>query len=114
MDIITLKQERLQTISVTLGEQNITLRLYQMPSNMYIDILKDNVAIALGVPCLPFTRLIRYNYTDFEGDLVFIDYTAKTGAIDEVKLPGRVIETSLPNYSQLGDKYALYYISPSD
>jgi len=106
MEIITLEKEKIQTISVILGMQNCTLRLYQMPSMMYIDVIKDGQVVVLGVPCLSFTKIIRYSYLNFAGDLFFVDYNS-TGGIDG-------IETNLPNYTDLGTRYDLYYLSQED
>lgn len=56
MEVITLKQEKSQIIGVSLNDQDCTLRLFQMPSGMYIDVFKNSKAIVLGVPCIPLLK----------------------------------------------------------
>lgn len=114
MEIITLKQEPIQTVNVTLYQQDVSIKLYQMPSMMYIDVTSDGKVLVLGIPCASFTKLIRYSYLGFQGDLFFVDYDSTAKPIETVMLNGVEINTEAPNFSQLGTRFDLYYFSPDD
>lgn len=114
MEIITLTQEAVQTTNVTLNQQDCTIKLYQMPSMLYIDLMANNNVIMLGIPCSSFTKLVRYGYLGFQGDLFFVDYDVGSQPIEPILLAGRPINTSSPNFAQLGTRFELWYVSPEE
>lgn len=87
-----------QTITVTLADQPCRMRLVQRESGMYIDLYKNEVAVALGVPCLYATKIVRYAYLGFVGDLVFLDIEGQSD----------------PSYDGLGGRFRFYYMEAGD
>lgn len=87
-----------QTLKCVLGGQYCTIRLMTTPVGMLIDVLVNESPIVHGVICHDRNRLIRYPYLGFVGDLVFFDTQG----------------SQAPEYSGLGSRYQLLYLSPGD
>ncbi|WP_205954260.1 phage baseplate plug family protein [Pantoea stewartii] len=98
MQIITLQPIKAQELTVRLGDQNVTLRIYQRTTGLYVDIGLGDLWIAQGVICINGNRLVRYSYLGFKGDLFFAD------------LKG----SSDPTYDGLGDRYVLFYATADE
>jgi len=96
--VIPLAATPNQTLKCVLGGQYCTIRLMTTSAGLLIDILVDEAPVVQGVLCLDQNRLIRYPYLGFVGDLVFVD---TQGSQD-------------PEYSGLGSRYQLLYLSPGD
>lgn len=96
--VIPLSATPNQTLKCVLGGQYCTIRLMTTSAGLLIDVLVDESPIVQGVLCQDNNRLIRYAYLGFVGDLVFVD---TQGSHD-------------PEYSGLGSRYQLLYLSPGD
>lgn len=95
---ITLKPIPAQQLSVTLGEQDCSIRLYQHSTGLYMDLSVSGDVIMAGVLCLNGNKLVRYQHLNFRGELFFADLL---GSLD-------------PEYSGLGDRFKLYYLSEDE
>ncbi|WP_147196054.1 hypothetical protein [Pantoea sp. CCBC3-3-1] len=98
MQTITLQPLKAQEVSVTLEGQSVTLRINQRSTGLYIDIGLADKWIAQGVLCQNCSRLIRYPYLKFQGELFFAD----TKGSDD------------PDYSGLGTRFLLFYASADE
>lgn len=90
---ISLKQQKEQQFSVSLGGQQCVIKLEQRESGLYLSLTADNKVIVQNVICLNSVYLIRYQYLGFIGDLFFYDTQG----------------TDNPNYSELSTRFLLYY-----
>ena len=88
-----------QRINTTLGEQNVTLNVYQKSTGLYLDILVDQTRIVSGALCRNAVLIKRYAYLGFVGDLAFLDVTGKNED---------------PVYPGLGTQFALLYFDAAD
>lgn len=98
MQTITLQAIKAQEMQVRLGDQSVTLRIYQRSTGLFIDIGIDDLWIAQGVACLNGNRLVRYPYLGFSGELFFAD---TKGSED-------------PVYDGLGDRFLLFYATAEE
>lgn len=98
MQTISLKPVKAQEVSVNLSRQDVTLRIVQRATGLFIDIGVDNIWIAQSVPCLNCNKLVRYSYLKFSGELFFAD---TKGDFD-------------PHYEGLGDRYKLFYATAEE
>jgi hypothetical protein len=85
-----------QSLQVSLGGQNCTLRVYQKRTGLYVDIYVNNAPLAYGVRAFNMNKLVRNGYLGFVGDLYFYD---TKGAAE-------------PRYSLLGTRFVLLYGAP--
>lgn len=98
MQTITLQPIKAQELTVKLGDQSVTLRIFQRSTGLYIDIGVGEVWIAQGVLCLNGNRLVRYSYLGFQGELFFAD----TKGSEE------------PFYDDLGSRFLLFYATEEE
>lgn len=98
MQEISLQPAKGQDVRVTLGSQSCRVRLHQRSTGFYIDLWKDDSPLMQGVLCLNCTRLVRYPYLGFSGDLVFVD----------------TLGTDNPTWDGIGARYKLYYLAAED
>lgn len=98
MQLITLQPSKSQIVNVILNSQNCKLKIHQRSTSLYMDIYINDRAVALGVLCLNCNFIVRYKYLGFSGDLVFVD----------------TLGSSNPEWSGIGERYKLYYLSPED
>lgn len=91
---ISLTPGKAQAVRVTLADQDCIIRLVQRDSGLYMDLTANNITVLTGVPCLYATRIVRYSYLSFKGDLFFLD---KEGSNDPVG-------------DGLGIRFNLYYV----
>lgn len=98
MQTITLQPLKAQEVTVTLGGQNVTLRIVQRTTGLYIDIGLEDLWIAQGVACLNCNRLVRYSHLGFSGELFFAD----TRGSDD------------PEYAELGSRFLLFYATAEE
>ncbi|MFC6121718.1 phage baseplate plug protein [Citrobacter bitternis] len=98
MMTVGLQAVKSQTLLVTLGGQQCTIRLIQRESFLYMDLSVNNTPVFQGVPCLYGNKMVRYAYLGFKGDLVFIDSQGEND----------------PAYDGLGGRYTLYYIEENE
>ncbi len=95
---VSLSPEKSQQFTVELGGQSCMIRLFQMNSAMYFDLSVEGGIKLQGVPCLNNTKLVRYPYLRFKGELFFSDLV---GGDD-------------PHWSELGVRFKLFYLSSED
>lgn len=98
MQIIPLQAVPSQKISVTLANQVCQLNVYQKSTGLFMDVYVNNVLIIGGVICQNLNKIVRSIYLGFIGDFTFID---NEGLSD-------------PEYTNLGDRYSLAYLSPEE
>ncbi len=98
MQNISLKPVKAQEVSVSLSGQDVTLRIVQRATGLFIDIGVDSRWIAQSVPCLNCNKLVRYSYLKFSGELFFAD---TIGDLD-------------PQYDGLGGRFKLFYATSEE
>lgn len=98
MQNISLKPLKAQEVSVNLGGQNVTLRIVQRNTGLFMDVGLDDRWIAQGVLCLNCNKIVRYSYLGFIGELFFAD---TKGGED-------------PVYDELGTRYKLFYATADE
>lgn len=98
MKIIPLQSVPSQTVSVVLDGQSCRVNVYQKSLALYFDLLKDGEAIITCRICRDRTKLIRYAYLGFSGELLFFD---KQGLND-------------PEYTRLADRYLLAFFTQAE
>lgn len=98
MQEISLQPAKAQEVRVTLGNQSCRIRLHQRSTGFYIDLWENDAPVMQGVICLNCTRLVRYPYLKFAGDLVFVD----------------TLGTNDPAWSGIGDRFKLYYLTDEE
>lgn len=97
MEIIPLRAVPNQAVTVQLNGQNCQINVYQKPTALFIDLLKDNSPVVMGCICQDRNAVVRDAYFGFVGDIAFIDNEG----------------TSDPEYTGLGTRYSLAYLPPS-
>jgi len=95
---IGLSKEKEQTITTILADQPCRMRFVQRESGIYIDLYKNDIPVLMGVPCLYATKIVRYSYLGFVGDLFFLDIEGEDN----------------PYWDGLGDRFRFYYLEESD
>ena len=98
MQTIPLRQVPNQTVRLTLGAQSCQINLYTLSTGLYLDLLGNGAAILTGAICEDRNLIVREAYLGFIGDLSFMD----TQGTDD------------PQYTGLGERWALLYLSPAD
>lgn len=102
MQIIPVQPVPSQTLTVTLGGQNVQLNIYQMNEHgLFMDVFMNGVSLPSGVLCQQANRIIRDAYWGFPGDLAWFD-------TENVAAP------SPPYYTGIGSRWALAYLTPAD
>lgn len=106
--IIPTQSVPVQTIGVQLNNQDCSINLYTAgplingyygPFNaMFLDLFVANTTIITGVLCLNLNLIVRSLYLGFSGDLAFLDNQGNSD----------------PFYQQLGTRFSLCYLFPSD
>lgn len=101
-NIVPLEAVPSQSIKTTLASQVVEIDLYQRRYGLFIDVYVNGVLEVGAVICQNLNRIIRSDYLNqsagFSGDLVFQD---TQGSSD-------------PDYTGLGARYQLIYLSQSD
>lgn len=87
-----------QVLTVLLGGQSCSIKIFQKTTGLYMDLAVSDVPIVSGCVCLNGERIVRDSYLGFIGDLGFVD---TQGSAD-------------PAYDGLGDRYLLVYLEASD
>lgn len=98
MQEISLLPQKSQQFTLDLDEQICVIRLYQMSSALYLDLTVNGLTKLQGVACLNNTKIVRYRYLKFKGELFFSDVTGSEN----------------PNWSELGSRFRLFYLSSSE
>lgn len=90
-----------QQLNIILNDQNCTIAIYQRDTRMFLDLFVGQNAVRKGMICLPFAPIIS-KPCDFSGQLRVIDSLSSPQAQQP------------PEYSELGTRYKLYYLSPEE
>ncbi len=102
MQIIPTQAVPSQTMAVNLNNQLCRVNVYQRRSGLYLDLYNAATTpptlIIGGVLCEDRNRIVRSAYLGFDGDLTFYD---TQGADD-------------PDYTGLGDRFLLAYLTEGD
>lgn len=87
-----------QTLQVSLNNQACVIHLYQKATGLYLDLTVGTTTIVAGVLCQNSTPMVISDYLGFDGDLGFWDTQG----------------TNDPDYTGLGTRYLLIYLSPAE
>ena len=98
MLFIPLQQVPNQAVSVNLNGQYCQINVYQKFFGVFLDLYVADVLIIGGVLCENLNRCVRSAYLGFSGDLGFWDTQG----------------TSDPDYTGVGSRYQLVYLTPAD
>jgi hypothetical protein len=98
MLIVPLQPVPNQTLGIVLANQSCRLTLTTRSTGLFMDVMVNDAPIVMGVICQNLNRIVRSLYLGFTGDFVFQD------------LQG----TSDPDYTGLGTRFVLYYVSPAE
>ena len=96
MEIIPLRAVPNQAVTVQLNGQNCQINVYQKPTALFIDLLKDNSPVVMGCICQDRNAVVRDAYFGFVGDISWLD---QEGNLD-------------PFYSGIGTRFFLAYLPP--
>lgn len=84
-----------QSFTIKLGNQNCSIKIYQLTTGLFFDLYIDGNPIVIAMICLNLVGLVREDYLDFVGQLAFVDTQG----------------TSDPTYDGLGSRFQLVYQS---
>ncbi len=98
MKVIPLIPNPNQSIQILLGEQEISMRIYQRNTSLYIDIKKGLDIVCLGQKCIFGKSLITFTQDILRGTLHFIDIKG----------------TNPPEFSQISTRYFLVYLEENE
>lgn len=87
-----------QVLQVQLNGQAVEVQIFQFAYGLFVTVLLNGTIVTASVSAYDRNRLIRYSYLGFIGDLSFIDSQG----------------TDNPVYDQLGTRFQLAYLTPSD
>ena len=96
--IVPLQPISNQTAQSQLGNQAVTLNVYQQAYGLYMDVILGSLPVVQGVICLNKTLIVRNSYFAFSGDFIFID---TQGA-------------NTPVYTGIGSRFFLVFMSSDD
>lgn len=98
MKVIPLIDSPHQLFNILLDEQEITMRLYQRNSSLYIDITKGDECVCYGQKCISGRSIITFSQNIFKGSLHFID----------------IITNGNPLYNTLNSQHFLIFLSEDE
>jgi hypothetical protein len=98
MLVVPLQTLPNQTLQVQLNGQACTRNIFQYAYGLFATVSVGSTLIVASAICENLVRLVRDAYLGFSGDLVFVD---TQGAEN-------------PNYTELGSRWLLIYLSPTD
>ena len=93
IQIIPLTATASQSFTILLGNQNCSMKVYQLSTGLYCNLIANNNSIFNTMICLNLVGLAREAYLGFVGQLAFVDTKG----------------TSDPTYDGLGARYQLVY-----
>lgn len=91
--VLPLAAEPSQSITVTIGDQRMTLDVYQKRFGLFVDVYVNDALVIGGVLARNLLKIVRSSYLGFVGDLFFYDTQG----------------TSDPVYTGLGDRFVFLY-----
>ncbi len=95
---IPLRAKPAQITSVILGGQNCRIKLYQKTEGLFVDLVANGTAVVTCVVGRDGALIVCRGYIGFVGNLMFVD---TQGSSD-------------PEYSGLGTRYKLLYMSEAE
>lgn len=98
MQIIPVADVYGQTVSCTVNNQSVLLRIRQVSTGLFMDVTSGGSLVIGGVICENLNRIVRDVYRGFIGDFAWID----TQGSDDPSSPG------------LGSRFVLAYLTPSE
>lgn len=102
MQVIPVQPVASQTLTVTLGNQNVQLNIYQMNDyGLFMDVILNGALILSGVICQQANRIVRDAYFGFLGDLAWFDTQ-------------NVLVPEPPYYTGIGSRWILTYLTAAD
>jgi hypothetical protein len=96
MKIVPVSSVPSQVLNVSLSGQECTIEIYQKDNGLFADIYLSGSPISTSTVIHDRTRLVRYPYLKFIGDLMVMDTLTN---ID-------------PEYTGLGTRFVLCYLEP--
>lgn len=87
-----------QQLQIVLGGQNCQIAVYLLGPNLFVDTNVNGADISTAVLALNMVPLVPTVYLGFAGNLVFLDTQGNSD----------------PEYTGLGSRYQLLYITESD
>lgn len=91
--VLPLAPEPSQSVTVTIGDQRMTLDVYQKRFGLFVDVYVNDALVIGGVLARNLLKIVRSAYLGFVGDVFFYD----TQGTDD------------PVYSGLGDRFVFLY-----
>lgn len=98
MQVVPLQSVPSQAIKANLGGQSCQINVYTLSTGLFLDLYVNGSPIKTAAICEDRNLIVRLAYLGFTGDLAFMDTQG----------------TSDPQYSGLGERWILLYLSPSD
>ncbi len=98
MQTIPLQQVPNQSFTAVLGGQQCRITLTTLSTGLFLSLWVNGAPIKVFQQCVDRCLLIRLSYLGFVGDLAFMDTQG----------------TEDPEYSGLGERWVLFYVSPGD
>jgi hypothetical protein len=92
-----------QTMQIILNNQNCQITVFQTPDALWMTLDVNDGNIIQGVICQNQNRIVRDLYLGFSGDFIFFDTQ-----------PDPNNGPSDPDYTGLGGRFQLLYLSPAD
>lgn len=92
-----------QTTQIVLNNQNCQIVVFQTPGYLFMILTVNDSEITGSVICQNQNRIVRDLYFGFSGDFIFFDTQ-----------PDPINGPSDPDYTGLGGRYQLLYLSPAD
>jgi hypothetical protein len=97
-ELVPLNAVPSQSLQIQLNGQMCGINVKQKRTGLYVDLYVNNVLIIAGVLAENLNRIVRSLYLGFQGDFVFGDTQG----------------TSDPDYTGLGSRYVLMYLTPEE
>ena len=91
-----------QEFNIVLAGQNCTINIYQRDVYMYLDLYVASEVVQRGALVCPLTSIITVSNNLFKGALYIVDNDKPS------------LEQQMPEYSGLGSRYQLYYLTESE
>lgn len=98
MLVVPLNAVPNQQTQVQLGNQAVSLEIAQSAYGLFMSVTSNDTLIVSNVICQNLNRIVRDLYLGFSGDFMWCDTEG----------------TSDPDYTGVGGRYQLVWLSPSD
>lgn len=98
MQQIPLQPIPSQIVRCVLGQQNVTLFIYQKPQGVFVDVTVENESIVTAALALDITPIVCRDYAGFVGNLMFTDTQGNSD----------------PDYTGFAERFALVYLTEAE